>query len=471
VKSYAEISDEHGVVTDPAVPNFLVHDERSYRRWQICEEVAARQTGLPKLMPETMLLATTIFKSDIPTGGDEDLVQIQEAQFGFDDILHPRNRLGRFIDTPDRPDMNPRLSRSMTPELRNPGTPIEQPFYTEAEIRAAGLDKWPEPGPKALELLGDNKTTAEMYGPEEPGDDKFPEYATDRKSGWLSLIEAELSGKTPPVDADGTPIPPHALFMAGGSASGKSTVLRENREMLAPPEQHTVHVDPDRIKEQMAAHGMTEYQEMRDAGDRYAASAVHHESGDIAALMVKMAKEAGLNVIIDGTGNSEPGLFRTQLEEMRDSNYTVDVLYVNRPTQESVNLSIIRAEREGRFVPVEKIREIHKKVSVVFRDEISHLDWLNSLIVYDAEGPIASLTPEGKMEELEGAEQRYADFVVKADEQLDEDKIAKIEASDPLNEAAATPAVPIDEWVIERPFDSSEYLRRRGPWPTWQPQT
>jgi len=31
------------------------------------------------------------------------------------------------------------------------------------------------------------------------------------------------------------------------------------------------------------------------------------------------------------------------------------------------------------------------------------------------------------------------------------------------------PKVPIEQWSVERPFDSSEYLRRRGPWPKWTP--
>lgn len=466
-------------------------------------------------------------------------------QIEFNDIFHPRNRVGRFVNTPD---MNPRMTLRR-PSLRNPGVPPTH--FTEAEIAAAGLDKWPTPGPKAKELLGDLKTTAEKYGPDEPaggvgegpkagdepldggehylagfctdlavafqrrdgnlklratydGDpdqgatlehvvaydpetgvaydargehksvsaalkgfngkvereetadsilmqdgaderltkadawisrfwkrsDRFPEYGSDRKAAWLSLINDEIKDKVAPTDEAGKQIQPTALFMAGGTATGKTTILRENRELLAPPEETTVHIDVDKIKEQMAAHGMPEYKAMRDAGDRWAASAVHQESGDIAALMEKMAVDKGLNVIIDGTGNSDPGLFRADLERIRNANYKVDVLYVNRPVPESISLAIWRAEKDGRFVPLEKIREIHKLTSKNFRDEISKLGWLDSLIVYDQDGPIASQKPDGKMEPLE--EGRYADFVKKADAKIDKKKLDALHESDPL---------------------------------------
>lgn len=465
--AWEAVTDEHGQVIDPSIPDFLVYDSESLRRWYMCVAVAERMTEKPAADPETRLLATTIFTSDIDTGPPD------EADLAEGRIPHPpggqhsfdtnqwRNRLGRWVDMPDVSE--PVRARANIPELKSPGTPVTV-HTTLEQIRDAGLDDWPKPGAKAKELLGDAKDTFALYGPEEPDlDPKFPEYGSDRKAQQESLIAAELKDKRRPTDHD-----PHVLFMAGGPASGKSTVLRRNREDFAPPEQTTVHVDVDDIKAKMAEHGMTEYDQMRNADppDRYAAMAVHKEAGDIATRMVAAAMERGLNVIIDGTGDSDPGLYSQQLKDMKAAGYTVDALYVDRSTAESVVLSVERAERSGRFVPIPVVRDQHRKVSINYRDEISKLDFLNSLTVYDSQGPIAVMREDGSIEEVRP--ERYAEFMAKADEKTPKG-LDRLE--NPLAEAdMSAPAVPPENWIPEMPHDSSEFLaRRNGPWPRQQP--
>lgn len=489
--AWQDVIDEHGEIIDPSVPAQLVHDEATYKRWLICLDLADQMSGgeAPD-SPEVTFLASTIFGLDIPT--DDEDQQLQEAR-----IPHPpgqlgfspnqwRNRLGRWVDMPGHGDDAPHPPSS--PGIPEPpkalslkaGDEVPKPHFTEREIRAAGLDRWPSKGPKAQQILGDAVDTFELFGPEEPdADPKFPEYATDRAAKHDALIADALEGKEPPQDAT-----PHALFMAGGPASGKTTVLRENRAQLAPPEATTVHVDVDAIKAKMADYGMPEYDEMRDADDRYAATAVHREAGDIATRLVQAALDKGLNVIIDGTGNSDPGLFRAQLEEMRDKGYTVDALYVNRPTETSVSLAIKRAEDDKRFVPLPVVRDQHIKVSINYRDEIQQLKWLNSLVVFDAGfGPTAMMDENGEMHILHN--DRYAAFVAKADETPpDQRELDKLDGSNPITEAAATddeedPEVdedvdseetpegkfPPEKWIPEMPHDSSEYLaRRKKPW-------
>lgn len=66
MKTFAEISDEHGEVIDPAFPAELIHDEDSCRRWQICEGLAKRVTGNGP-WGEVVAMAESIFHSDIPT--------------------------------------------------------------------------------------------------------------------------------------------------------------------------------------------------------------------------------------------------------------------------------------------------------------------------------------------------------------------------------------------------------------------
>lgn len=474
--AWQEVTDEHGEVTDDRVPKDLVYDEESYRRWLGCVQIAETMTGHALadgyLDPETSYLATYFFKSPLPTGGEP--TEISEAAFqghgqqSFDPNQW-RNRLGRWIDMPDRLPHAPRSpglpKPPQVPPLKlNPGVP--EPEITPKQIRDAGLDKPPEKGPKALEILGEAEDTFELYGPEEPSPDpKFPEYATDRAANHDALIAAELENKTAP-EGD-----PHALFTGGGPASGKTTVLRANRDLLAPAEAHTVHIDVDEIQSRMKNFNMPEYEAMRLTKDHYAAAAVHREAGDIAAKLVQAALDKGLNVIIDGTGDSDPGEFSQQLLDMKDKGYTVDVLYVNRSTDLSEAANIKRAEDTGRFVPLPVLRDQHIKVSKNFRDEISKMAWLNSLMVIDAgAGITAMLDDQGEMHILDG--ERYAAFVAKADETPPDKKALDKFEDSPLAEGAASEdadepvvEVPVTEWVIQLPHDSSEWLgRRKKPW-------
>lgn len=199
------------------------------------------------------------------------------------------------------------------------------------------------------------------------------------------------------------------LFLAGRSMipTHNSTLLGDNPHLL-PPRENTVHIDVDEIKELLP-----EYNEMRKAGDRYAALAVHRESGDIAAKLSDRARAQGLNVIMDGTGDGEHGQFSHDLALMRDHGYTVDVIYVDIPTDIAVARAVERAEEKGRFVPIPVVRQQHRAVSRNFRDEIVGLDFLNSLIVLDNENRLAELKG-GEVEILDA--EGYSRFLDKADE-------------------------------------------------------
>ena len=447
--SFASVTDEHGEVIDPTIPKKLVHDEATYQRWQICQEFAATVTEKPYWEPETILFATEMFQMPIPTYGPEPL---EEGQNSFNPFQW-RDRYGRWIDMPDAP----RIPRSPGVAL-SPGSAPE-PDLTIEEIRAAGLLKAPKPGPAAKAILGDHLSTYELYGSDEPDSVAFPNYATDRAAAHDALIADALAGKHKP---DGNP---HALFMAGGTASGKTTVLRRNREALAPSVETTVHVDMDEIKNRMGQYGMPEYDQMRTAGDRYAATAVHKEAGDIARKMIREASQAGLNVIIDGTGGSDPGKFKHLLSDAHDAGYTVDVLYVNRPTDDAIKLAVRRSDIDGRFVPVPDIRRIHMEVSRNYRDEIRDIPWLNSLVIYDQDGPVAYRNAEGEM--VISDQSRYDLFVDKANENPAIDAQLNDEAPEPQSpgtDPEPTPVVPekAEERPVEPLEDTAEVLGGKG---------
>lgn len=384
--------DEHGSASGE-VPGFVTPD--TLERWLVCALIGIQATGLPDGHPEQAMFATELFRADIPLGdveegiGDELLQEAREWR----EAWVRRDRRGQFADKPDLP----RLSMPAPPA--SPGVSVSQ-----QQIADAGLDKWPEPGPAAKKLLGTSRNTAEMYAlqqPASPGVLQAVPYNAERSKLHDAIVASFFEGKRPP------PVQPHAVFTAGGPASGKSTALEHNPTLLPEPE-HTVHVDPDAIKEQLP-----EYQQLRADNDRYAALAVHLESGDIAARVMVEAMERGLHVVIDGTGNSDPGEFTSKLEMARDRGYSVDVLYVNAPTDTAVAWSIKRASETGRHVPVPVIRDQHMKVSRNFANEVAGLGWLNALDIIDRGDHIATWQ-DGTLRILN--QQRFAAFVAKQNE-------------------------------------------------------
>lgn len=387
--------DEHGQ-SDGEVPGFVTPD--TLERWLACAIIATYYTRQPAGDPENTMFATTLFESPAELG------EIDVEEFGPTTIIQEarawreawvrRNRLGEFAEKPDLP----RIRIPAPPS--SPGT-----HYTPEQISAAGLDRWPSKGKAAKALLGKAKNTAELYAdaePASPGTLRKVPYSAERTEKHNEIIASFLKGKTPPE------MRPHAVFTAGGPASGKSTMLEHNPGLL-PPEENTVHIDPDKIKDLLP-----EYQELRAAKDRYAASAVHQESGDIATRLMFEAMEQGFHVVIDGTGDSDPGSFTKQLQVARDRHYTVDVIYVNAPTDTAVSYAIKRAEEQGRFVPIPVVREQHTKVSRNFVNEVAGLDWLERLDIFDQGSHIAAMR-NGALQILDPA--RFAAFVDKQKEQ------------------------------------------------------
>lgn len=156
-------------------------------------------------------------------------------------------------------------------------------------------------------------------------------------------------------EATGRPI---MLFMGGATASGKSTALAlpENSEVV--PE-NPVFIDVDAIKELLP-----EYQQMMGrvdkegtpvAPDKFAAVGTHQESRLIGRRLKKIAMQRGLNIVLDGTGNSRPGDFARAMSDAASDGYLVDAFYVNADTEVALVRAVERAEETGRLVPSRSI--------------------------------------------------------------------------------------------------------------------
>jgi predicted ABC-type ATPase len=190
------------------------------------------------------------------------------------------------------------------------------------------------------------------------------EQYTDAKGNWTperktlhtNIISESLKGKTP-VDK------PVAYLMGGGPASGKSSALRDGG--VDVPE-NTVHIDSDEIKAKLP-----EYQEMTAAGDTRAAAFIHEESSAVSKDLQKQAASGGYNTLLDGTGDGSIESLERKVEVMRSAGQKVVAHYVTVDTETAVQRAMARAQKTGRLVPEQFIRNNHADVSRVAPEAVA----------------------------------------------------------------------------------------------------
>jgi predicted ABC-type ATPase len=157
------------------------------------------------------------------------------------------------------------------------------------------------------------------------------------------------------------PTPPeavkHAILMMGAPATGKSSMLQ------GTDESKFVKVDPDLIK-----GDIPEYKTAL-AGPvvpQRAAYMAHSESSYVAKQIRNEAIASGRPVVVDGTGSDSKDMLGL-IRKLKDNGYHVSVLASDlEDTDTAVLRAAERSEREGRVVPEDVQREIHKEVPVSF---------------------------------------------------------------------------------------------------------
>ena len=220
-----------------------------------------------------------------------------------------------------------------------------------------------------------------VYSPERQAlHDKIIEDAFMQKDAKGNLI----------LGADGKPVPiaksanPTATFTGGGPASGKSTAV-EAGLIPAPSQSTSVHVNPDEIK-----GSLPEYRAMARAGDPSLANFAHEESSDLSKRMMREAKQRGLDILLDGTGDSSLVKLEKKVQPLQEAGYKVEGYYVTLPTDVAVKLAETRGEKMlpipgakiGRVVPPSVVRETHANVSVTLRQAIE-ADLFDSVVLID----------------------------------------------------------------------------------------
>lgn len=144
-----------------------------------------------------------------------------------------------------------------------------------------------------------------------------------------------------------------AVFMAGGPASGKTSLLKAK---FGQNPEGFVTVDPDAIKGRLPEMLVGVAMGVRDA-----AAITHEQSSRISKQILPAAQAAGLNFIMDGTGANVPKYVR-QMGEARDKGYTVSLLMQHVEMKVGVERALTRADKVGRYVPREFIEDAYKKL-------------------------------------------------------------------------------------------------------------
>ena len=218
----------------------------------------------------------------------------------------------------------------------------------------AGVEA-PEKSDLAYSVYGDASDTEQLYRDfvRYPDTDGWP---PERALSQRAAIAATLQGHEPPL---GTPT---TVFMAGGSGAGKSTMPTSGANVIAAQLDAPI-LNPDDMKK-----AIPEYAQLWDAGDEYAAWGAHEESSYMAAKALAVANDRGVNVVVDGTGDSGGTKFLDKIKAAEALGRNTKVVMVDIPTEEAIARAEARAANPSspsykRHVNEQEIRRVHASVA------------------------------------------------------------------------------------------------------------
>lgn len=294
-----------------------------------------------------------------------ELLDLREA---FDEGRVRRDFRGRFADKPSggKPVGPPRGG----PRLRK---------LDQRELNAGvGAGSWSTGVQPAVEAFrrGDIADTEAAHR-ERKADGSLGPYTAER---------AELHGKIASLllrHAGEHPGRARAVFLAGGPASGKSSLVKSGKVTIPAD---AVDVNPDIVREMLP-----EYDVLKAAGDERAAAFTHEEASHLSKLVANIALERHHHLVVDTVGGGNAGEggrlggFARRVAAARDAGHEVDVHYVTIPTAEAERRAQKRFERSGRKVPLGYLRNAHRQVTERYLDEVTPMRGIG-VSVYDNAG-------------------------------------------------------------------------------------
>jgi predicted ABC-type ATPase len=202
------------------------------------------------------------------------------------------------------------------------------------------------------------------------------EYIPERQKLHKEIVHAALDGTTPVPKGQR----PKALVMMGGTASGKTTLVKKTfRGLGGEPvqgehvaetarKQNYVMVNSDDVKEQLPEFEIATSDPKKSAED--AAWMVHEESGDVAKQVYTAATDpaAPRNLVFDGTG-ANGAKYAEMIKTLKARGYQVDLMFADVPNpDDAVKRAQERADKTGRFVPELIARDIHDQITGNFEE-------------------------------------------------------------------------------------------------------
>ena len=259
----------------------------------------------------------------------------------------------------------------------------------EAEMRTAKrVEALKKLTPK--ELVNENTLT--MQGGIEKQD--FKPFGTPaRQALHDEIVKAFVQGTGKPQSHT-----PQVLFMAGGGASGKSTILKSG-QVDEPPD--AVLLNADAIKE-----CLPEYDALRldpdDETAKKAAAAVHEESSALNKRLIRYTQLANSNYVVDGTGDGKPGSFLKSVTEAKKKGADVKLVYATIPVEDAVGRAEARFQGKARrWVPPDILYGAHEGAARAFNNDVAPSDF--PFEIYDTSFQPPKLIAERKSGKGEGA--------------------------------------------------------------------
>lgn len=192
-------------------------------------------------------------------------------------------------------------------------------------------------------------------------------YSEQRSALHEQLLSQAFTGR--PAGRGTTPT---VLVLAGGPASGKSTLLKA----LDVPDPHTT-IDPDAFKP-----GIPEYARLVAMAEPEAAAVVHEESSDLAAELLRRAMAARHDLVVDQVGDGPTGRFASKLDGFVRAGYAVDVVYADVPIELALERAQQRFRKSGRMVQEAVVRQLHAEVARRYHEVVDEPN-LRSVLLYD----------------------------------------------------------------------------------------
>lgn len=162
-------------------------------------------------------------------------------------------------------------------------------------------------------------------------------YTKERKKIHNKIYDYLLKNESNAKPKDGES--PTFVILGGRGGSGKSKL-----NGLAYDPDKFIKIDPDEIKEMLPEYNGSNAWE------------VHEESSDMSKELLKIARQKGLNVVLDGTMSGYDSA-KKKINDFKDSGYNIEGYYMHLPRELSAVRGVSRfatgGSFNGRYVPVD----------------------------------------------------------------------------------------------------------------------